>query len=274
MNKQLLIIGMPYSSKTVFLIQFYSRLQKRKSKMILEKTVGNLTPIISGREALANGQEPESTIGRKSEKMLFSIRLDDKIIELMCPEYGGEQIDSVLSLREVNTNWKEAIINSNNWLYFIRLNSVSHSLDASKMILTKKDLKTNKDTLESEYVISDQSAFIELLQIFLDLKGNDYHFKNKLLKLTVVLTCWDELETQNTPREVLKDKLPMFLNFIEANWEVEKLKILGLSAQGFSLNTDENKEKYQIDGPEEYGYVIKQDGMKTNDITELIIEAL
>ncbi len=39
MNKQLLIIGKPHSSKTVFLSQFYSRLQKKKSKLSLYKAV-------------------------------------------------------------------------------------------------------------------------------------------------------------------------------------------------------------------------------------------
>ncbi len=206
--------------------------------------------------------------------MHFTIRLEDKLVELLCPEYGGEQIDKVLNTREVDSAWKEAIINSDNWLYFIRLTSVNHALDASKVVLTPDHLKPKEDPKEAEYVISDQSALIELLQIFLHSKDHDSHFKNKNLKLTIVLTCWDELETNKTPREILAERLPLFLNFIETNWVGDRIKILGLSAQGFSLNTPENIEKYQLDGPEEYGYVVKEDGSQTPDITELVIESL
>ena len=68
--------------------------------------------------------------------------------------------------------------------------------------------------------------------------------------------------------------MPLLLNFIESNWKAEKLKIIGLSAQGFPLDCEENKEKYQIEGSENFGFLIKEDGQKTNDITELILEAL
>ena len=46
-----------------------------------------------------------------------------------------------------------------------------------------------------------------------------------------------------------------------------------MSAQGFPLDSEENKEKYQIEGAEKFGFLIKEDGQKTNDITELISEA-
>jgi Double-GTPase 1 len=274
MNKSLLIIGRPHSSKTVFLSQLYGRLQKKKSKMILDKAIGNLTPITNGRKALANGKEPEGTVGTKNEKLLLSVRLGDKIIELLCPEYGGEQIDAILSSRDIDTNWKDAIKNSDNWLFFIRLNSISTSSDVSTIVLEEGQVSKKIDPIESKYVMSDQTALIELLQIFLDTKGSNYHFKNSAIKLTIVLTCWDELETDKKPSEILKERLPLFLNFVEANWNEESLNVLGLAALGCNLKIAENQVKYQEDGPEEYGFVIKQDGTETKDITELIIEAL
>ena len=274
MNKSLLIIGRPHSSKTVFLSQLYGRLQKKKSKMVLDKAIGNLTPITNGRKALANGDEPESTVGAKNEKLLLSVRLDDKIIELLCPEYGGEQIDAILSSRDIDTNWKDAIKTSDNWLFFIRLNGISNSSDASTIVLDEENLIKDKNAIEPEYIISDQTALIELLQIFLYTKGCNYHFKNSVIKLTIVLTCWDELKTNKTPIQILKERLPLFLNFVKANWKKESLNVLGLAALGFDLKIPENQVKYQEDGPEEYGFVIKQDGIETKDITELIVEAI
>lgn len=274
MSKPLLIIGKPHSSKTVFIAQFYSRLQKRKSKLSLYKPVDDLSAITAAREALANGDEPEATNTERSVNLILPIQFGEEQIDLVCPDYGGEQINTILTSREVDKKWLNAIKESDNWIFFIRLNNISEQLDISKITVTEEHMQGNSEVVEIQFSISDQSALIELLQIFLHSKEHDYHFKNSIIKLTVVLTCWDELETEEKPKQVLQKKLPLLLNFIESNWKAEKLKIIGLSAQGFPLDNVENKEKYQIEGSENFGYLIKEDGQKTNDITELISEAL
>lgn len=274
MNKPFLIIGKPHSSKTVFLAQFYSRLQKKKSQLSLYKSVDDLSPISAARESLAKGEEPQPTPTSISAKFFLPIQFDKQQIDLLCPEYGGEQINNILDTRRVNKNWIEAIKESDNWMFFIRLTSINKPLDISNITVTEEHTQENKLDSEVVYTISEQSALIELLQILLHTKEYDYHFKNAKVKLSVVLTCWDELETEEKPKQVLQSNLPLLLNFIEANWEKDKLKIIGLSAQGFPLDSDENKEKYQIEGSENFGYLVKEDGQKTNDITELISEAL
>lgn len=274
MSKPLLIIGKPHSSKTVFIAQFYSRLQKRKSKLSLYKPVDDLSAITAAREALANGEEPEATNTERSVNLILPIQFGDEQIDLVCPDYGGEQINTFLTSREVDKKWLNAIKESDNWIFFIRLNNISEQLDISKITVTEEHTQRSSEVTEIPFSISDQSAFIELLQILLHSKDHDYHFKNSKIKLTVVLTCWDELETEEKPKQVLQKNLPLLLNFIESNWKAEKLKIIGLSAQGFPLDNIENKEKYQIEGSENFGYLIKEDGQKTNDITELISEVL
>jgi len=274
MNKPLLIIGKPHSSKTVFIAQFYSRLQKRKSKLSLYKSVDDLTPITAAREALAKGEEPETTPTNKNVNLLLPIQFGKEKIDLICPDYGGEQINSILSSREVDKRWIDAIKKSNNWIFFIRLNNISKQLDISNITVTAEHTEGGKEDSEVAYSISDQSSLIELLQIILHSKEHDYHFKNSNVKLTVVLTCWDELETEDRPKDVFRKSLPLLLSFIESNWKEEKLKIIGLSAQGFPLDSKENKEKYQIEGSENFGFIIKEDGHKSDDITELILEAL
>ncbi len=43
-------------------------------------------------------------------------------------------------------------------------------------------------------------------------KGTDFHLLNSGIKLTIVLTCWDEMEVKGNPSpcSILKDKLPLF----------------------------------------------------------------
>lgn len=274
MNKQLLIIGRPRSSKTVFLTQFYSRLQKKKSKLLLYMTVDDLSPISGAREALANGDEPGPTNTQKSEYFYLPIQTNEGVqIDLRCPEYGGEQVNNLVETREVDKTWADAIRTSDNWIFFIRLNGINHSFDISGMEISKENpIIKGKSTDNNS--LSDQSSLIELLQLLLHHKEYDYHLKNTKIKLTIVLTCWDELNTNDKPKDILQSRLPLLLNFIVTNWDNKCLKFIGLSALEFPLNIPENKEKYQIEGPESFGYLIKEDGEKTNDITELILEAL
>lgn len=279
MNKPLLIIGKPDSSKTVFTTQLYSCLRQNKSKLSLYKPVENLSAINLAREALAKGLEPDTTPVNKSVKIELPIQFKEEKINVVCPDYGGEQITQILSNRSLGKDWKKAVLNSNNWLFFIRINSISKSIDISDLTIKQEHIESRKKEIDTEnnkekYSLSDQSSLIELLQIFLDTKNHNYHFKNNTIKLTTVLTCWDELETKDIPSNILKNNLPLLLRFIKSNFESKNHKILGLSAQGFALNSIENKEKYEIDGPERFPFIIKEDGEKIYDITELIIESL
>lgn len=274
MNKSILLIGKPHSSKTVFLTQLYSRLQKGKSQLSLYKPVDDLSAIAAAREALSNGEEPQSTPSEINVKLNLPISIGNDKIDLVCPDSGGEQVNHIIQRREVNAMWKASINESNNWVLFIRLNSVNGALDLSNITVGEHHLNSSENHEPIPYSISEQVSYIELLQILLFVKGHDYHFRNESIKLTVVLTCWDEMESILNPKDELSQRLPLLLNFIESNWSAEKLNIIGLSALGFSLSTNENREKYQYDGPENYGYLILSDGQKDTDITQLIAQAI
>jgi hypothetical protein len=273
MSKKLLIIGRPHSSKTTFLAQFYSRLQKKKSKGFLYKPVENLTAIKEARELLSDGQETKTTHTERTVAINLPIQLGNQKIDLSCPDYGGEQINTIVRERVLNEGWKNAIQESDNWILFIRISSLTTAFDLSNKTVSSEQIAAPKD-VEVKFLLSDQSFFIELLQVFMSAKGLNQHLKCSKLKLTILLTCWDELNTSETPSQVLQKHLPLLLSFIEANFLEDRVKILGLSAQGFSLNNPENIEKYQIDGPDNFGYIVKDDGSNTPDITELILEAL
>lgn len=275
MGTSIMLIGKPHSSKTVFLSQFYSKLRKNKSKLKLYKSVDDISPISGARDALAMGEEPQTTPSEKSVKFNLPIQIAEKQVDLKCPEYGGEQVLNIVENRTLNKEWTISTKESDSWVLFIRLNNINKALDIADVTYSEQHQTDAKEPiLETEYKISDQSFFIELLQILLHAKGTDYHQLNDKLKLTVVLTCWDEMNTQERPYDILKSKLPLLLNFLTSNWNEGYLNIIGLSAQGFSLTEPENKERYQIEGPEAFGYLVLPDGTQIDDITELIEQAL
>ena len=274
MNKQILLIGKPDSSKTVYLTQLYSRLQKNRSKLKLYKQVANLSAISNSRESLANGEDPQPTPLENHVPFELPIRVNEEDIDLVCPEYGGEQVNTIIDTRHLKKEWIDAIKSSDNWVLFIRLNSIDRPKDITDVTVTEAHVERDDEGENALYSMSEQTSFIELLQILLDIKQYNYHTLNQTIRLTIVLTCWDEMGTKGIPRDLLAEKLPLLTNFIETNWSVDAVKFVGLSALGFSLKDPLNQEKYQVDGPEKYGFFVRSNGEETDDITELIEQAL
>jgi len=273
MATQILLIGKPHSGKTTFIGQLCARVDANSSALKLYKAIENRTPIIEATRALANGEEVKTTPTDRSTVIYLPLQNGEVKIDLDCPDYGGEQVNHIIENREVESKWADSIKQSENWILFIKPSDLTSSYDLSNKTI-KPEVLENGNGNSEEYSVSDQSSFIELLQILLHTKGQDSHFKNSTTKLTVVLTCWDELENTTTPKEELKKILPLLLNFIETNWIESKVNILGLSSLGFSLKKQGNKIKYQESGSENFGYMLKSDGVKDNDITQLILEAV
>ena len=274
MNNSILLIGKPHSSKTVFLAQFYLRLQKNKSQLKLYKPVANLTPIAAALAALTDGKEPEPTHSEQRVPFVLPITNGLEEFDLLCPEYGGEQINNIIRTRELDKQWIEAIDESNNWLFFIRLNGVNKAQDIADITPNGAHVAADQNDRNNDYGISDQIAFIELLQILLFQKNNDYHFRNKKVKLSIALTCWDELIDPDNPAAQLKKELPLLYAFIDANWQENSWQVLGLSALEFSLKSPGNQEKYAVLGPESFGYLVLGNKEITKDITQLIGKAI
>lgn len=273
-NKSILILGKPHSGKTTFVIQFYGRLVKNKSEIVLYKSVENISLITDDRERLSRGEETQPTQTEKYDELILPIEYKGQKADIKYPDFGGEQITKIVEQREINKNWGKALDESNDWILFIRLSSLTAINDLSNQTVNKEILKNSSSSLPEDFEIADQSFFIELLQILLQIKGYNYHLKNDSIKLNIVLTCWDELHTEESPQLRFVKELPLLSNFIEANWRRESYRIFGLSAQEFKLDTQEAKDRYLDEGPESFGYLIKPDESRTKDITSLISEVI
>jgi energy-coupling factor transporter ATP-binding protein EcfA2 len=272
-NKSVLIIGKPASGKTTFLAQFLTRVTKGKSKVKLVSMPENIKAISDAQRSLAAGEEPATTQSDRNVELNLSLDINGNNIQLSCPDYGGEQISAQTELMEVDTKWQERVKDSNNWILFIRASKISPEYDLS--ITSYENIEKDKSSAHKELVLSEQSLYIELIQSLLFAKEVGIRKEKELPKLVVVITCWDELSSELTPKEVLIEKLPMFNNVIESIWNGQKLSVIGLSAQEFSLKGDiEASDRYLDDLPESFGYMVTEEGNKDKDITHLIDWAL
>ena len=271
-DDSILIVGQPDSGKTTFIAQFLTRVKKRKSSIKLIKTPENIKAITNAIKRLSMGEEPVTTPADENVELVLLINVDGKNIDLVCPDYGGEQVNALIELMEINENWQKLVNSSDRWIHFIRPHEITPEYDLS--ISSYDEIETRKSTVFKSPGLSNQSKFIELLQILLHTKNKGVKHLISVPKLSIVLTCWDELKTNKKPVQVLREKLPMFLHFVETVWEKEAFEILGLSAQEFPLKTQEAKDKYINELPENFGYMIDQEGVKDKDITKLVKIAL
>jgi len=268
-SKSVLIIGKPASGKTTFLAQFLTRVTKGKSKVKLVSMPDNIKAISDAQKSLSSGEEPATTQSDRNVELNLSLDIDGNNVQLSCPDYGGEQISAQTELMEVDNTWHKRVKGSHNWLLFIRANKISPEYDLS--VTSYETVEKDKSDDHKELVLSEQSSYIELIQSLLYAKGVGVRHESKLPKLVIVITCWDELNNELTPKEVLIEKLPMFNNVIEAMWSSQKLSVLGLSAQEFTLKDDiDASDKYLDDLPESFGYMVTEEGNKDKDITRLI----
>lgn len=268
-SKSVLIIGKPASGKTTFLAQFLTRVTKGKSKVKLISMPDNIKAISDAQKSLSSGEEPATTQSDKNVELNLSLDIDGNNVQLSCPDYGGEQISAHTELMEIDKTWQKLVKGSHNWLLFIRASKISPEYDLS--VTSYETVEKDKSDVHKELVLSEQSSYIELIQSLLYAKGVGVRQERKLPKLVIVITCWDELNNELTPKEVLIEKLPMFNNMIEAMWNRQKLSVLGLSAQEFPLKDDiEASDKYLDDLPESFGYMVTEEGNKDKDITRLI----
>jgi energy-coupling factor transporter ATP-binding protein EcfA2 len=269
-NNELLIIGPPKSGKTTFLAQLYGRLINRIGRLKLVETPDNIDAIKKAYDRLADGQESEPTPSMDNLEVKIKVLQDDHEFVLHCKDYGGEQVRDLVVLLEYDKTWVERAKNNDRWILFIRPSEIEHRFDLSKKGFAKQDNGEKKEVITGT---SDQSHFIELIQVLLHARETGMKEPIENPRLLIVLTCWDELNTRATPEEVLQQKMPLFFQFIATNWVFGKYKIIGVSAQGFPLKTEVARNKYLDELPENFGYLVLNDNPKEKDLTRLVDEA-
>lgn len=268
-NNNILIIGPPNSGKTTFYAQLFGRMQLKQGVVSLLQTPKNIMAIHNAYERLAGGLEPQATPANENLEITIPVKWEDKELELIFKDYGGEQVKQITDLLVYDKTWQKRAQENDRWVLFIRPSQIYHHYDLTITGYAKIGSEQEEDD-ELHKELSNQYTFIELIQALLHARGIGIKADLQIPKLVIVLTCWDELQTTLNPEEVLSHKLPLFQQFIETLWSSDSYTVMGLSAQEFSLDTEEAMNKYLDELPESFGYVVYQTNEQDRDLTKLI----
>lgn len=267
----ILIIGGPNTGKTHFGAQLYERINSRQFdfKIDPKNRPSDLSIFEDAIKNIYNGKRAahtEAGANRSIELIITNEKYTE--VALAFPDYAGEQITSIVDNRKVNDLWQDYIDKSTSWVLFIRLNDLIPLEDiVNKGIPSPEEIQKRKSQ-PPPVKISEAAFFIELLQTLAYIKGLSFFTPVDKPNLTVVLSCWDELNLpkDKVPSTLLQERLPMLFDFLNNNWQKESLSILGLSSTEKSL-TDEPDNDFIDKEPISFGYFIKKNGERQKDLT-------
>ena len=262
-DSSILLIGESGVGKTHYGAQLLKRLMKGDGRLQMDGAATNLEPFEAALEKLNEGLAASHTPTTTYLDSVWPIiDAQGSRSELVWPDYGGEQIKMMSSNRRLPIAWRARVLAAPAWILLVRLQETRVSDDIFSRPLS--DLKgAGGDNREVH--MSDQARLIELLQMLIYIRGVTSVEALHTPHLCVLLSCWDELGTDDLPSAALERRLPMLSDFVTSRWVTPI--VLGLSATGRPLSHDVPDLEYAARGPEHFGYVVLPDGNQSPDLT-------
>jgi hypothetical protein len=225
-DDSILLLGESGVGKTHYGAQLLRRLMKRDCLLRMNGQATNLESFESALESLSEGKAADHTATSTYVDSVWPVSRENGTSgQLVWPEYGGEQIKSMIESRRMSSAWRMRVQHANSWMLMIRLQQTQLGDD----ILSRPLPDLQKAAPENPArQISDQACLIELLQMLIYVRAMSSSCPPGNARLAVLLTCWDEVEFDGSPSEVLRARLPMFWAFLSSSWCTPS--VMGLSA--------------------------------------------
>ncbi len=266
----ILLIGGSDAGKTHFGGQLYGRLSARTEHYKILSSPDDISIFEEVLDKLNQGKSAGHT--PVSEHRTVALEIEDKQGKksiFSFPDYGGEQIKTIVNARRLNKIWKDQIDKSTSWMVFIRPDKLNPIEDLVNRALPATEI-LNKRKEKGGFHFSDSAFYVELLQMFLYAKGLGDSEGTVVPRLTIVLSCWDLLslnEKKQLPKDILKGKLPELYSYIVSQWKPHSYSIIGLSSLSKTLSPTDSDQEFINQGPESFGYIIDQEGAEQKDLT-------
>lgn len=277
-----LMLGGPNAGKSTFLVQLYGRMSHTGGRLKTRATPVDLKPISDGLDRLSAGLPLEHTRSTSSTAVqhLPAVTRDGQELDVFVPDYAGETLDHIVRDHQIPESWRSLIIESDLWLLFVRLEQFPDvptlfSLPSSdeRPAGPAQDRPGPGDGVPRRFdELPSDMKFVELMQMLLHARGARPKGAVAQPQLTVLLSCWDELNVEGspTPGEVAAARMPLLHDFLQAAWVDAGVSWLGLSSQGKRLSPGQADSDFVDKGPEQHGFVVLPDGTRHVDLTRAI----
>ncbi len=239
-TSKLLLIGLPDSGKTTFLIALWHVVESGEvaGSLRLIELHGNLENLNTlRREWLACKPLPRTTKeAEKSESMRLGDPGGPQVAEVFFPHLSGESFREQFEERKCSREYYELAREAAGALVFVHPADVSEPvrIDAADRMMEGMGSAASSDGEGAEAVEAwspshtpTQVKLVELLQFHADMNHN------RPLRIGVIVSAWDlVVQERRNPRQWLAYHLPLFDQFLRANDHTFLSKVYGVSAQG------------------------------------------
>jgi hypothetical protein len=264
---EIVLLGGPDSGKTHFAGQLYGRLKRNPGLLELRDTPADLSALEEVLRCLENGHAAEHTSAGTWNDVLLPLK--DKYgneLDLRWPEYGGEQLRTIFTERQVMEVWRSELRLAEGWLLLIRVKKETTYPDALTELASRSSEGNGITARAGDW--DGNARWVELLQILLHVAGVSTVSHREQPRLAVLLSCYDELAVDDLPpNQVLAKYLPLVSAFIDSIWKPSAATIWGLSALGCLLERNSDNENFINQGPEYQGWVVSPEGQKDTDLS-------
>ncbi|PRY19985.1 TRAFAC clade GTPase domain-containing protein [Pseudosporangium ferrugineum] len=271
-SRRVLVLGSAAAGKTTFLVQLHGRVSAGKGELRARTVSASLSAIEEGykrlQQGLAVGHTPHGT---DTSLSLAAVDLDGRLVDVSVPDYAGEDLRSLVHDRRVPDRWRSEASSSDQWLLMIRLSRYPDLPD----LLVRPIGELAQASFESEeddpYELPVDMWAVELLQALLHTRRVDSDPPPPPPRLTLVLSCWDELgeSPETRPSDVARRRLSLLHSFCSSTWG-GSFEVAGLSAQGKPLDENAPADDYLDAGPQQMGWVVTAGGERNPDLTLLV----
>ena len=260
--KSLLLLGESDVGKTHYGAQVLRRLNAGCGAFELVDGA-NLKPFKTTLDKISQGLSAPHTPRAEYSESIWTLyqRSNGSNMDLVWPDYGGEQVSGMIDGKLLPTTWHDKIVKASGWIFMVRPSQVPLPED----ILTRAVSFPTVDE-PANSTLSPQSKLIEVLQMLQYKKYSYLEHKGMLPPLAVLLSCYDELATEDSPSAYCCARLPMFDQYLSSNWPEDRLRIFGVSPLGQPLSKTRPDTDYAASGPEKRGFVVNEQGDKTSDL--------
>lgn len=274
--RTVVVLGAHDTGKTHFGAQALGRLSAKKGRLQFRAAPSNVALFENALRLLNQGLSAPHTPVTNFGEVLFPVVdvTSGESLDLVWPDYGGEQITNIVVNRSVPRPWAERVAKSDAWILLVRLQSIVDQQDrlarppgqAAKPVTAPAAPASPSDW-------SHQASLTELLQMLLYTRGTAHLAPIRRPVIAVALSCWDEyVAASERPPDVFRRRMPLLESFISANWDPRSFSVYGLSSLGHALQPTQPDSDYIDSGPESFGYVVTPTGVQSEDLTLLVAD--
>lgn len=268
------ILGLPAAGKSTFLgALFYLLMNEEvgKCSLRIKHVLGDATYIGKLSNAWAEYIELDRT-NLSNENLKTELELEDNnhnVYKIKFPDSSGEKFKKMLNDRFIDIEEVNEIESANRFYLFINPQHIEEP-----HFISEAPEHIRKENEENVYMnkndkIPTETELVELIQFLLYIK------KDININLDFVISAWDLLTNKSIkkPMEYIEKNLPLLNQYVIANNDKIKTKCWGVSAQGGSLKSLEQRLKLakKSKNIDDRIIVVDNEGNRSKDITRLFV---